>query len=324
MEPSTRPSRASLREVKREARERKKAHRRMQQQWGTAPPLSRRLAGPLSWLGTTAVLALAAFLLLGPERLGLTGGDDEGADDLAVEEPAASAAPADPYAGTDVATWKSGAAAVAAPKARRVGAYTDAQVAAAYDRAKAYVLAANVDPEVLYQGTVDPVRATINGQAAANLTGLVAHPSQSMPPAGYVTRFRPGVVPLAEPRGQVRLRAAAVEEDGEPQLAVSVASVFVYALRSAEDADSRKLVTVRREITLEFTPKGKDAGKPYLGASNFLSTGEVCGEPPQRLGFLSVYFGDQPLGDGGRAPSYDVKDLDAVAPDADCFRDSSA
>ena len=336
VEPSTKPSRESLREVKREARERERARRRMQKQWSTTP--RRRWAAPLAWLGTGAVVVLAAFLLLGPERLGLGGGDpdptvDETASESATEQqPAASppsppaASSADPFAGSEVEKWANGAAAVVVPKPAEVGSFTPQQVEAAYQKARAYVLAASLDPKVLYQGRVEPVQATVGRRSAGHLGGLVVNASQNLSPASYATRFRPGVAPASDVvKGDVRMTAKVAPRNGEQVLTVRVASVFVYALRPADEDDTApKLVTTRREVDLDFTAAGAGrVSKPELGEAHFVNTGEVCDVAPQRLGYLSVYFDEQPLGDAAPAPAYDVKDLDAKAPDAECFRDAS-
>ncbi len=334
MEPSTRPSRESLREVKREARQRaraqKNAHRRMQRQWGTTPPWHRRWPGALSWVGAAVVVALAAFLLLGPDRLG-TGPSEEDAELTAAQTPrtpppSPPAAGAGAFAGTDVATWQEGARAVVTPKPAQVGPFSPAQVASAYAKAKAYVLASSLDPKVLYEGTVEPVQATVDRRTSGYLSGLVVNASQELSPVSYATRFRRGVAPASDVvKGQVRMTAAASRQQGQQVLTVHVKSVFVYALRPVDEAGGMpELVTARREVDLEFLAAGRGSvGKPSLGPAHFVSTGEVCGETPQQLGYLSVYFDDKPVGDQGQAPSYDVKDLDDEAPDSECFQDSS-
>ncbi|WP_338423516.1 hypothetical protein [Streptomyces gobiensis] len=166
------------------------------------------------------------------------------------------AEPDDLFQHSPAAEFRSGAEGVTLPSPQRTEHFSDGQVMAALTTAKTYVVESSLDPEVLTGGAIRPVRELLDPDQYEQFDRSMRKPVADGRHAatGWLVRFDPEKVALADPRMRVRgtLTATEVSKDA---LEVTADHVIVYALRSAEGGDRAKasLFTVRREVRMRFT-----------------------------------------------------------------------
>lgn len=200
----TKPSRASMREVKREYKQRQKLLAQEQAQreqaardyWSletgqkrapaTSGGGSRRgsgfaiaalvvAVGFAGYVGYRAITGQQGTAVASPTTSVSASASTSGKP--ATPSPAPSAVEDDgtdptivpAFEGSPAKDWPSGAAGITAPKAKQFGIYRPAQVEAAYDATERYLRAALLDPRVTYKGKLDPVFATLGSQSTAFL-----------------------------------------------------------------------------------------------------------------------------------------------------------
>ena len=198
------PSRASMREVKREYKQRQKLLAQEQAQreqaardyWSLETGQKRAPAasggGPRRGAGFAVAALVVAVGFAGFVGYRALTGQPGSAAASSSTSPSASASasgkPATPspapsaaeddgtdpaivpaFEGSPAKDWPSGAAGIKAPKAEQFGIYRPAQVRAAYAATERYLRAALLDPKVTYKGKLDPVFATLGSQSTAFL-----------------------------------------------------------------------------------------------------------------------------------------------------------
>ncbi|MFV2118930.1 hypothetical protein ACE14D_11000, partial [Streptomyces sp. Act-28] len=164
--------------------------------------------------------------------------------------------PDDLYARSPAAQYRPGAAGIALPPARRTAHFSEGQVVTALTTAKDFLVQSSLDPDVLVGDTTRPVRLLLDPEQFAQFDRSVDSPAVDGRPApgGWLVRFDPARVALADPGVRVRgtLRVTEVSAD---VLEVTSDHTFAYALRPADPGtgpDDASLFTVRRELRFRF------------------------------------------------------------------------
>lgn len=322
------PSKESLREVKREAKARKRSPGGYggPGAYAGAEPYARRSGGRLRRAtGALAVIAVGGAAVWGfsllpePSR---AAGQGPATEQQPVVVPSYTPSPTppaktDPFAGTSVESWPVGAQGVRPPGARATGAFSSRQVAKAYAATAAFVRAGMLDRRVLYGGQREPVLATMRRSSADHWR------RQDF---GYVgTRFRPEIA-AASPIVKVNGRMTARPARGEVLL-VDFSYVAVYALRPAADrAAPAELVTIRRYGVVEFSgDSAAGVTLPGVRTSTYLSSHASCGTRWPHRHYMHVRIDDEGPSDGPAASpgeELDLLDPDAPVPKGDCFENT--
>lgn len=163
--------------------------------------------------------------------------------------------PADLFAHSPAADFRTGAEGVTLPATHRTEHFTENQVLAALAGAKDYVVASSLDPAVLTQGAERSVRLMLDPVQLVQFDRSMGAPRSDGRHAatGWMVRFDPDRVAMAAP--DVRVNGTlTVEETGRDALAVTADHVFVYALRDTAGGKDglASLFTVRREVRFHF------------------------------------------------------------------------
>ncbi|WP_282206034.1 SCO2583/SCO2584 N-terminal domain-containing protein [Kitasatospora fiedleri] len=144
--------------------------------------------------------------------------------------------PERPWAGSPAEAWPNGADGIGGPDGMpATGVFSAKQVAANVDAVKAYLVAADLNPQVLSGGSAQPVLDLMDEQDAKDLSAALAHPSAENDPTTWLSRFDPArAVPVTD---QVKVQGRiSVEGDGEQGMLVHTDVTYVYALRPGPDA----------------------------------------------------------------------------------------
>ncbi|MFF8842907.1 hypothetical protein ACF08N_09245 [Streptomyces sp. NPDC015127] len=172
---------------------------------------------------------------------------------LAPGGPVPGGTPAELFAHSPAAQYRSGAAGITMPAVRRTDHFSEGQVLIALATAKDYLVESSLDPDVITKGAVRPVRALLHPDQLAQFDRSVAAPAADgrHVTTGWLVRFDPAKVALADPTVRVE-GTLLVTEAGSDALEVTSDHTFVYALRPAAAAgpvsDEASLFTVRREM----------------------------------------------------------------------------
>ncbi|MFD7228113.1 hypothetical protein [Streptomyces sp. NPDC059881] len=174
--------------------------------------------------------------------------------------------PAELYAHSPAAQFRTGAAGITLPGARRTRNFSDSQVMTALTIAKDYLVESSLDPEVLNGGVVRPVRVLLDPDQFAQFDRSLAASADDGRHAatGWLVRFDPAKVALADP--EVRVQGTLrVTDVGPNALEVTSDHTFVYAVRPADPGPgavaatgeragdhAASLFTVRRELHFRF------------------------------------------------------------------------
>ncbi len=144
--------------------------------------------------------------------------------------------PERPWAGSPAEAWPNGVDGIGMPDSMpATGVFSAKQVAANVEAVKAYLVAGNLDPQVLSGGSVRPVLALMDGPDAEDLAAALEHPSAEHDPTTWVSRFDPArAVPVTD---QVKVQGRiSFEDDGAQGMLVHTDVTYVYALRPGPDA----------------------------------------------------------------------------------------
>ncbi len=193
--------------------------------------------------------------------------------------------PADPFARTAADHWASGAAGIVAPVAKPVGAFTAAQVAAAYQMTRELLIAANLDTRTLLGGAPTAFARLLSvKQRAIFLAGLgktgatkAGHPLSSR---DLVASFAPGSAELIGDVIKVHgtMSARTVAQSGTTVLAIKVSYVFEYAVEPPHQPTDWTRVVDREDGSIDFArwdgPRG--ALEPWDHAI-IGNSGTACG-----------------------------------------------
>ena len=169
-----------------------------------------------------ALLAIVALLV----GIFCPHGDDQAPTPAATPAAIKQVDLAQPFRGTPAAGWTDGAAGIVAPQAAALGEYSAEQVADAYARARAAVVAARVDRRVVEGGDVEPLLSLFALDDQEGMRPLFAGGRDDE--AGLVaTRVARGTKLLpVEPKVSGSMTA---EVKGPGELVVHTDYVFAYA-----------------------------------------------------------------------------------------------
>ncbi len=199
-----------------------------------------------------------------------------------------AATPEHPWAGSPAEAWPNGADGIGMPDSTpATGVFSAKQVAANLAAVKAYLVASNLDPQVVSGASTQPVLDLMDSQDAELLSKALAHPTAEDDPTGWLSRFDPAwAVPVT---GEVKVQGrVSFEGDGDKGMTVHTDVTYVYALRPGPDAGktapggtakpaSRVRADHGREVEREIVRRVQDfrfydpahydvqAGKPVLG-----------------------------------------------------------
>ncbi|MFJ4684862.1 hypothetical protein [Streptomyces sp. NPDC088789] len=159
------------------------------------------------------------------------------------------------YEASPAAEYGTGAEGIPLPASRPTANFSDSQVSTALITAKDYLVRSSLYPEVLTGGEIRPVRVMLDPDQLDQFDQSFEHPAADgrYASTGWLVRFDPGAVELADHRIRVRGNLQITETDSATLEVVSD-HVFVYALRPAgagADAEA-SLFTVRRELRFLF------------------------------------------------------------------------
>ncbi|MEU9379294.1 hypothetical protein AB0D94_36840 [Streptomyces sp. NPDC048255] len=205
----------------------------------------------------------------------------------------------EPFRGSPALQWADGAAGIEVPQAQAVGGMSKEKVAQALEQAKAFLVAANLDPATLRgerPGAALDLLDPLDRQTLPWLEKSLAQPGGEHDPVRLITRFDPAEV---RPVGDVvKVRGRMWVEPGkEPgQAHVLVDYSFVYPLvKAREGADQVERTIVRREITFWIgDPRRWEAtpGTIRLFQHSDDITNGACGVHD---GYLHPVFDEDPL-----------------------------
>ncbi|MGW2819708.1 SCO2583 family membrane protein [Streptomyces sp. NPDC001443] len=159
------------------------------------------------------------------------------------------------YAHSPAAQFRLGAEGVPLPASRATAHFSEGQVVTALTTAKDYIVRSALYPEVLTGQQVRPVRVLLDPDQLDQFDQSFDHPSADgrHAPTGWLIRFDPAQVELADPSIRVQGTLAFAESDAST-LEVTADHTFVYALRptGAGAKAEVSLFTVRRELRFRF------------------------------------------------------------------------
>ncbi|MBD0837638.1 hypothetical protein [Streptomyces sp. TRM68416] len=159
------------------------------------------------------------------------------------------------YAQSPAAQYRIGAEGVPLPASRNTAHFSDSQVVGALTVVKDYIVRSALHPEVVIGDQVRPVRVLLDSDQLDQFDQSFDHPAADgrHAPTGWLVRFDPDKVELADRRIRVQGSLHAAETDSST-LEVTADHTFVYALRPAGGGSRAEasLFTVRRELHFRF------------------------------------------------------------------------
>ncbi|MEY9993642.1 hypothetical protein ABIE67_005674 [Streptomyces sp. V4I8] len=208
-----------------------------------------------------AVVAVRPSLIPG-DPFG-TAGEAEavGASPLPAETAAPTAPPsaaadtatrARPFAGSPAQRWASGADAIELPKAKAMGGVSAARIETALRLTKEFLVASNLDREVLYGAepktalaVVDPLET----EYLAELRAGLRKPTAENDPKWTFTRFDPDEVELVGDEVKVRGRTTVEQDEDEGgRVLIRADYTFVYPLAKTDGGGEVARTIVRRAV----------------------------------------------------------------------------
>jgi hypothetical protein len=174
------------------------------------------------------------------------------------------ATPADLFAHSPAADFRSGAAGVNLPAVQRTEHFSDGQLVSALTIAKDYIVRSSLDPATLTGGSVRPVRLLVDTGQLDQFDRSLAHPDDDgrYAATGWLVRFDPKQTELADRNVRVNGTLSATELSPDA-IDVTADYTFVYAVRPTGEAlragpadqgigkvtpGAASLFTVRREM----------------------------------------------------------------------------
>ncbi|MFE3582783.1 hypothetical protein [Streptomyces vinaceus] len=213
--------------------------------------------------------------------------------------------PKEPFKGSPALQWADGAAGIEIPQAQAVGGMSKEQVADALEKAKQFLVSANLDPATLRgerpAAALDLLDPKLKDELD-RVEGTLTAPSKENDPLHLFTRVRPAEL---KPVGEVvKVRGRMWVEPGKEagQANVLADYTFVYPFVKAKPgAEEVERSIVRREITFSIADPRKwqaTAGKLWLEKYNVDLANSACDVYD---GFLHPTFSDDAR--SGPAPS---------------------
>ncbi|MCS0601506.1 hypothetical protein NX794_09735 [Streptomyces sp. LP11] len=185
------------------------------------------------------------------------------------------------FAHSPAAPYDIGAEGVPLPAARATAHFSDSQVVAALTTAKDYIVRSSLYPEVLTGRAVAPARALLDPDQLDQFDQSLDHPAADgrHAPTGWLVRFDPAQLRLADDRIRVRGTLQVTESDAAT-LEITADHTFVYAVRPAGAAAGAavSLFTVRREVTFRFDRDDLRTHQVQLATSHVQAGPLSCAE----------------------------------------------
>ncbi|WP_037898950.1 hypothetical protein [Streptomyces sp. NRRL S-350] len=143
-----------------------------------------------------------------------------------------------PWAGSPAEGWPNGADAFVVPEAQATGVFSTEQVAAQLQSVKDYLVAANLDPNVIAGGRPDAALAMLERQDQDGARAALEHPSKETDPTDWFSRFDPrDAIPVGD---TVKVQGRMTYEgDGDKGVLIHTDFSYVYALRPGPEAAKR-------------------------------------------------------------------------------------
>jgi hypothetical protein len=270
----------------------------------------RRMLGKWSWRadGVVTVLVIAAvatglaFIRVHDHPVGdrapVTNGPVPSAS-VAAGTPAAVSI-ARPFAGSPAAGYADGAAGIITPRARPVGHYSAASVAAAYSAVRKLLVAAYLDPQTLRGGSPDaftrlliPQQRTVFVRNLGKL-GVDSH-GDPLSSRDEVVSFAPGtqiVGSVIKVHGTMWAQQAS--ENGQPALRIRTSYVFVYPVERPGDQATLIRVVPHSYAAVDFGTWDDPGGalEPWL--YDWPGDGTANARCDVSDGFVHPAFGNGP------------------------------
>lgn len=219
---------------------------------------------------------------------------------LVPEGPVPGGTPEALYADSPAGGYDTGAAGLVLPPPAATASFDRAQVTAALALAKDYAVASGLDPRVLEGTTTLPVRALLGPRQQSQLDAGLAGRAGSPPVTGWLIRFDPGEVVLAEERVRTDGELRVAEARG--RLEVTVVQVAAYALRPAGEPDAAaSLFVVHRELLLGFAEDDLSRRRVVLVAADVLAGPLDCAADPAG-GLRPLLAGESSAAEPGTDP----------------------
>ncbi len=358
----TKPSRESMREVKKEFKERQKAERERAQaaraywelETGRATSSTGRSRGSgrtgataglvvvvaLGALGATAVLHVGPFA-----PASSAASPSPATTAVTTPSPSPSTTSASPSTGTTddgtdptvvaafqdspARTWKSGTAGIVMPRATRVGIYRVAQVAEAYRKTASYIAAIMLNHRVLYQAKLDPVFAalapsTVTWLKSQHARSVTTHGKSGMTWAQVAVRFRPGDWKAA---AETRIRgkvSPTIYKDRSLEIAFTYVAAYWLVPSSGGAA---RTIAVRVEGGTYFRGRGAaHVTGINVGGLGVTTSAAVCGSGWAHPDYTEAWADPESV-PVASAPavggSVDMSDPNSTLPAGKCFQDTS-
>jgi hypothetical protein len=208
------------------------------------------------------------------------------------DKPAPAAAEqGDPFAGSAAAQYADGADGIVLPEPAATGSFSAAEVADALQRSRAYLIASNLDRELLLDGPIDPVRALLDPRSRGELDGALRNPSLFNDPLVWLTRFDRAETALVGQTIKVRGKTTVSLYEGR-DLVVETEYLFVYAVQPAGGGSVERIAVYRRmQASYRHSDLTGTGTLPIL-VNNRGGAGMTCGSAD---GYLHPNFGSDAL-----------------------------
>ncbi|MEV6730210.1 MULTISPECIES: hypothetical protein [unclassified Streptomyces] len=269
-----------------------------------------KAAGAIVFIAALALIAIRPELVI--DRVtGKAAQNGKAAEPLPGETARPSAPPSalypdrptlkEPFKGSPALQWADGAAGIEVPVAEAVGGMSKEQVADALEKAKQFLVAANLDPATLRGERPAAALALLDPkleEQLGRLEGSLTAPTKENDPLHLFSRVKPAEL---KPAGDVvKVRGRMWVEPGKEagQTNVLADYTFVYPFVKAKPgAEQVERTVVRREITFSIADPRKwqaTAGKIWLEKFNVDLANSACNVYD---GFLHPVFDeDTPTG----------------------------
>jgi len=236
-----------------------------------------------------------------------------------------------PFCYTPAKSWAVGEHGLVPPAAARVGNFGPHQVTDALSKTIAYLRAATLNQSVVFNGDMDPVFKTLDEQSNTWLQEQHAIAKASKGKKGttwadVANRFRPTDWTVGkEIRVKNKLKVGHGRDNGE--LKVHFVNLTAYWLTPKMSADARAVV-VRREGDLFFYENGNDyVSTANYGGGNYVSLASVCGSAWKAYDYVEAWPNPSsaPLASHSSATTtWDPTNVDDPGPEGEtCFKDQS-
>lgn len=310
--------------------------------WRTGPAWREMQGRGRGWRRLASVVAAVAFVAVAFLGLGALArhqgwaGSEADKTPLPAETARPTAAPSTtdpdmptrehPFAGSPAVRWDEGADAIRLPEAKAVNGVPAELVADSLSRTKDFLVAANLDREVLAGGRPTKALALIDPlqkDYLARLRRALDHPTADNPPTSVFTRFDTDDVHLVgdvvKVRGRMTVKAG--KKPGRAEIHADYS--FVYPVTRASGSDEVTRSIARRVVDVEVaTPASARVtpGTLWISRSDGDIANSVC---VSRDGLLHPSFPSDRAGspppDGPASDPYDrSKPLSAEVSDGEC------